>query len=362
MIRIGIIGCGGIANGRHITELSMIKECKITALCDTNTDALKKTAARLNLDAPHCFTDYKALVDCADVDAVEICTPNYLHVPMAEYAVTKGKPINVEKPLALKTEDTQHLEELLTINQVPNMMCFSYRFFPAVRYAKSILDKGLLGQVVSVNVEYLKSSAFWEGRRLDWRFIRKYAGTGVLGDLGVHLIDMAQLLVGDIRRVSAVSGIVVKQRQRLDCDELADVETDDYCNFIADITDQRTGEIVPATFVISRCALGHANTIKYNIFGTDGVLSFNLNNPEVLDVCIGEVDKACDGLHTVRVPAKYKITQEQMFIDLIGGKKCEHLPSIADGVKCQRVLDAILESATSRTCVEISPCNTSELK
>lgn len=355
MIRIGIIGCGGIANGRHITELLNIKECKITALCDINPGALEKTAARLQLDPSHCFIDYRELIDCEDVDAVEICTPNYLHVPMAEYAAEKKKPVHVEKPLALCANETKHLKELLEQNQIPNMMSFSYRFFPAVRYAKSILDKGLIGQVVSVHVEYLKSSAFWEGRRLDWRFVKKYAGTGVLGDLGVHLIDMAQLLIGDFRQVSAMTGIVVKQRMKLDCDELADVETDDYCNFIADIQDQRTGETVAASFAITRCALGHANTIKYDIFGTEGVISFNLNNPEELGVCIGEVDKACDGLHTVKVPSKYKITQEQMFIDLLLGKSCQYLPTIADGIKCQRVLDAILESADTRTFVKLQP-------
>lgn len=299
MVRIGIIGCGGIANGRHITELLSIPDCRITALCDIDGTALEKTADRIGIDIEHCFKNYKELVDCNEVDAVEICTPNYLHIPMAEYAALKNKPINVEKPLSLCADDAVHLNEMLMEKNLKNMISFSYRFFPAVRYAKYIINKGMLGKIVGVNVEYLKSSAFYEGRRLDWRFVKKYAGTGVLGDLAVHLIDMAQLLVGDFKRVSAMTGIIVKQRLKLDCDELADVETDDYCNFIAQLEDRRNGESVPASFAVTRCALGHANTIKYDIFGTEGVLSFDLNNPDVLGVCIGKTDKECSIIHTV---------------------------------------------------------------
>lgn len=344
MVRVGIIGVGGISR-KHIYELLEIKECKITAICDIDPAALKNTAEMLGIDEAHCFADYRELVDCSEVDAVEICTPNYLHVQMAEYAVMQGKPVNVEKPLALKTEDTGNLDKMIRERNHPNMMCFSYRFMPGVRYAKHILDRGLIGKIISINVEYLKSTGLQEGRRLEWRFIKEYAGTGVLGDLGVHLIDMMRLLVGDVKSVSAMAGIVVKKRLKLDSDELGDVETDDYCNFIAEVEDRTCGESIPASFAITRCAVGHANTIKFDIFGTDGTISFDLNNPSILKVCIGEVDKNGNGLHTVTVPDKFKIKQEQMFIDMVNGKNCEFLPTIEDGIECQKILDAILESS-----------------
>ncbi len=344
MVRVGIIGVGGISR-KHISELLEIKECKITAICDIDPVALKKTAERIGIDEAHCFTDYRELVDCPEVDAVEICTPNYLHVQMAEYAVMQGKPVNVEKPLALKVEDAVSLDKMIRERNHPNMMCFSYRFMPGVRYAKHILDRGLIGKIISINVEYLKSTGLQEGRRLEWRFVKKYAGTGVLGDLGVHLIDMMRLLIGDVKSVSAMAGIVVKKRPKLDSDELGDVETDDYCNFIAEVEDRKSGESVPASFAITRCAIGHANTIKFDIFGTDGTVSFDLNNSSILKVCIGEVDKNGNGLHTVSVPDKFKINQEQMFIDMVNGKECEFLPTIEDGIECQKILDALLESS-----------------
>lgn len=353
MKRIGIIGVGSIANNAHIPQLMEIKECKITAICDIDKVALERTGMRLGIDKEYHFTDYKKLIDCGEVDAVEICTPTYLHMEIALYAAKKGKAINVEKPLGISLEECEKLRVMLEKNNVVNMTTFSYRFMPAVRYAKWILDKKMIGDIVSLNVEYSKSSAFMPNRRLEWRFVKEYSGTGVLSDLGVHLIDMAQLLVGEFKTVSAMMGIVVKQRKKLDCDELADVETDDYCNFIANIKSRHTGKDVAATFSISRCAIGHQNTIRYDIFGTEGVISFNLNNPKELSVCIGEIDKKSEAIHIVEVPKEFYAGQEKAFIDALNGKKCDYFPTIEDGINCQKVLDAVLKSAEKRKFVDV---------
>jgi len=347
-VRIGIIGVGGIAKSVHIPEIQKSKGGKITAICDIDEQALYDVGEQLGIDENYRFKDYRDLIACDVVDAVEICTPNYLHVPMALDAIHAGKPVNVEKPLSINYLEAKKLEDALAVKSIPNMMCFSYRFKPAVRYAKWILEKGLIGKVLSVNVEYLKSSAFWEGRKLDWRFIKKYAGTGVLGDLGVHLIDMTRFLIGDVESVCATTGIVVKERQRIDSNEMGKVETDDYCNFLANI---RGG--VAGTFVITRCAIGHNNTIKYDIFGTEGVISFDLNNPEILGVCIGEVDVKSFGMHNVKVPAEFYVTQEQTFIDLVNGKECKYLPTVKDGIECQKILDALLQSSEENRWVAL---------
>lgn len=347
MVRVGIIGVGNISN-THITQLLKVSECKITAICDIDPNQLKKVGDRLGLDDAHRFSDYKELINCADVDAVEVCTPNYLHVPMAIDVVKAGKPVEVEKPLACNLEQTRALEAALKQNPVPNMMCFSYRFRPATRYAKWIIDQGMIGDIVSVDVAYLKSSAFMADRRLEWRFVKEYAGTGVLGDLGVHLIDMTRYLVGDLKSVCGDTEIVIKERKKLDSDEIGKVETDDYCAFMA-----KVGDNVHANFTITRCALGNANTIKYDIYGTEGVISFNLNNPDVLNVCVGEIDKECNGIHTVKVPARFARGQEQTFIDVASGKTLTDVPVVADGVDCQRILDAILLSTEQKRWIDV---------
>ncbi|MBQ5747150.1 MAG: Gfo/Idh/MocA family oxidoreductase [Clostridia bacterium] len=352
MKRIGIIGVGGIANNVHIKELLDVPECRITAICDINPTAIEKAKERLG--DVLSFTDYKELIDSGEIDAVEICTPNHLHVEIAEYAVRKGIPVNVEKPLGLSVESCERLGKVIAETGVHNMMCFSYRFKPAVRWAKDMIDKGLIGDIVTVNVEYSKSSAFWQGRRLDWRFVKKYAGTGVLGDLGVHLIDMAQLLVGDFKSVSATTGIVVKERQLLDSEEWGKVETDDYCNFIAKLSDRRNGKPVSATFAITRCALGHANTIRYDVYGTEGCISFNLNDPGVLTFCTDKKDGFSATLETVPVPEEYNITQEKAFIDSLDGKFCDYFPTVNDGIKCQKILDSVEKSAEEKVIVAIN--------
>ena len=350
--RIGIIGLGGIACGKHIPQLQQSTGGYITAICDIDPKKLQEVGDRLGIASHLRFTDYHQLIDCPEVDAVEICTPNHLHVPMAVAAVEAGKPYNLEKPLSTDYRTAQELSKALQAHPIDNMMCFSYRFMPAVRYAKQLLSQGKLGDVVSVDVAYLKSSAFWEGRRLDWRFVKEYAGTGVLGDLGVHLIDMAEFLVGSIQEVSATTAIVVKKRQRLDSDEWADVDTDDYCSFLANISGG-----VKAVFSITRCALGHANTIKYDIFCTNGTLSFDLTRPELLMLHIGREDPNHQRLETVTVPPEFHTTQEQTFLDLLNGKPCPYLPTTEDGLRCQQILDAIERSDREKRWIRITECN-----
>ena len=346
--KIGIIGVGGIANSVHIPGIEKCSGAEIYAICDINKDTLKSVGDRLGIPENLRFCDYRELIGCPKVDAVEICTPNYLHVEMALAAAAAKKPFNVEKPLSISMDTAIALEEKMKSDFVPNMMCFSYRFKPAVRYAKWILERGMIGDIVNVNVEYLKSSAFWEGRRLDWRFVKEYAGTGVLGDLGVHLIDMAEFLLGNIKEVSATTEIFVKNRKKLDSEEIGEVTTDDYCSFLANFENNIKG-----TFLITRCALGHANTIKYDIYGTKGVISFDLDHPEVLGVCVGEVDRMSEALHTVNVPHRFYVEQEQTFADMINGKECEYLPTLKDGFRSQRILDALLLSDSERKWISI---------
>jgi len=348
MIKIGIIGLGGIAQGVHIRELKECNDAKITAICDIEQDKLKSVGDELGIDEAYRFTNYMDLILCNEVDAVEICTPNYLHIQMAVDAVKAGKAVEIEKPLALDCAQASPLIEALNENPVKNMMCMSYRFFPAVRFAKWIMNKKLIGDIVSLDVQYLKSSGFWEGRRLDWRFVKKCAGSGVLGDLGVHLLDLATFLAGDIKKVCAQTKIIVKERMRMDSEEFSPVETEDYCSFIGET---ESGAL--ANFVISRCAIGNNNTIKFDVYATNGVLSFNLNNPDEIDVCIGEVDVKSNGLHTVKVPNEFYIKQERAFVDLLNNKPCEYLPEVTDGVKLQKALDAILLSAQKQKWINL---------
>lgn len=347
-VRVGIIGTGGIANGKHIKELLECADAKIVALCDIDPVALKRSAEKAGVPEDKCYTDYRDLIADPDVDAVEICTPNYLHAPMAKDVLAAGKFLNLEKPVTMNYQQALEVVEAEQQSDAFGMVCFSYRFMPAVRYAKYLVEQNKLGNIVGLNVAYLKNSAFWEGRRLEWRFDKEKAATGVLGDLGSHLIDLAQMLAGNIVELCATTQVVVKERVTLDGTGVGAVNTDDSCSFVARFACGAEG-----CFHITRCAIGHQNTIRYDVYGDKGALSFDLNNPTVLTVCFGEGDPKNFKPETVAVPEEFYLGQEQAFIDAIKGKRDPLFPTLSDGAQGQRVLDAMLESAEQRCWVSL---------
>jgi len=341
-IRVGVIGCGGIANGRHLPELKASAGGEIYALCDTDINALNKAGEKYNVPSERRFENYLDLIKCPEVDAVDICTPNYLHCTMAHVAISEGKPFCIEKPVGMDCDEVYRLKESADKAGIKSMVCFSYRFMPSVRYAKWLIEQGTLGKVNAVYAQYLKSSAFIEGRRLDWRFEKRYARYGVSGDLAVHLADLASFLTGDFKRICADTGIVVKERKRLDSEEYAPVETDDYCNFLAAMEGNAS-----ATFSITRCAPGNDNCVRAEVYGDKGGIRFNLNENDRLEVCI-------DGkMKLTMVPKEFFTTQMQEFINVINNKPDKYVPTLEDGCKCQKVLDGIIESVEKGTWVSI---------
>lgn len=348
MVRIGIIGLGRIS-ASHIDGIKKAGGAEITAICDIDSEKLQTIGDTLCIPESHRFTDYHDLICCPEVDAVEICTPNYLHVPMAIDAAKAGKHVQVEKPIGISSTDG--IDQLLAAveeNGVVNMMDFSYRFRAAVRYAKHLLEQGKLGKLLNVNIEYLQSGVFIPGRRLEWRFVKEYAGSGTLADLGVHLIDMTRFLIGDFQSVCAMQSTVVKERMKLDSDEYAPVLVDDITSFVAKLE----GDVI-ANFLVTKCAIGEANTIKYELYGTDGILKFNLNNPTELTLCIGEIDKETNCIHTVRVPDSFVLEEQACFIRSIKGEDLPYFPDLKEGVAAQKVVDAVLRSAQTASLVNL---------
>ena len=348
MVKIGIIGLGRISS-RHITGIQESGKAVITAICDIDEEKLKTVGDTLGIPEEYRFTDYNDLINCDEVEAVEICTPNYLHVPMATAVAKAKKSVEVEKPLGISaTDGIDELMKAIDENGVVNMMNFSYRFMNAVRYAKHLIEDGKLGTLLNVNIEYLQSGVFIPGRRLEWRFVKEFAGSGTLADLGVHLIDMTRFLIGDFKSVCAMQKTVVKERMKLDSDEYAPVKVDDITSFVAKLEND-----VIANFLVTKCAIGESNTIKYELFGTEGVLKFNLNNPTEIQLCIGEVDRETGSLHTVTVPAAYSLSEEDCFIRTVLGEKLPYFPDINEGFKAQQVVDAVLESAQTGKLINI---------
>ena len=135
---------------------------------------------------------------------------------------------------------------------------------------------------------------------------------------------------------------------RLDSDQIAPVETDDYCSFICNMENN-----VKGNFVISRCAIGKGNSIKFDLYGTKGVICFDMNNPNVLGIYSKISDISNERLETIDVPQKFHTTQEAEFVKMLCGEKCDIFPTIDDGLRSQKILDAILESSEKHCWVNI---------
>jgi predicted dehydrogenase len=134
---------------------------------------------------------------------------------------------------------------------------------------------------------------------------------------------------------------VIKERIKLDGSGYAPVTVDDITSFIAKLK----GDII-TNFLVTKCAIGERNTIKYEIYGTDGAIKFNLNEPDVIEMCLSPEIKEAGVLETVKVPDQFSLDEEMCFIDSVNGIMHDYYPTVKDGAKAQIVVDAVLESAT----------------
>jgi len=265
---------------------------------------------------------------------------------MAMDAVKAGKPYCVEKPLGISYDETVELLKATEANNIKSMICFSYRFMPAVRYARHLVETGMVGNIINVYAQYLKSSAYMPGRRLDWRFVSEIARYGVSGDLGVHMLDLASFLAGDVTGLYAQIGTAVKERKKLDSEEYAPVTTDDWCHFLAKFEGGAA-----STFSITRAAYGSRNHIMVDVYGDKGAVCFDLTDNTKLKIHrpgTGEND-----MEIVDVPKEFFTGQQKSFIELLNDVPDPYRPSIADGVKMQKILDTIMESAEKNTWIDI---------
>lgn len=346
-IRMGVIGTGNIA-GLHIGGILSNTSAELTALCDVNEKALKAAAKLHNIPKTYCFNDYIELLNCSDIDAVSICTPNSSHYEIARQAIISKKPFALEKPIALNYIEAKKLQELTEKADIPNMVCFSYRFTAAIRYARWLVQNNYLGKIHHINTQYVNSASLASKQRpLDWRFSKEISGSGALGDLGSHMIDITRFIIGEFKSVCGHSGTFVKKRKLQDSEEYGNVNVDDYCNFMAEVDDG-----VPATFGVSRFAFGRFDFQRVEIFGEKGGLIYTSYRREtdndVLEVCIGKVDGDATTYHKISVPQSFEADQMGSFFDIVNGKDDGLAATVSDGCITQKIIDSVIESSENR--------------
>ncbi|MGW7202621.1 Gfo/Idh/MocA family protein [Streptomyces sp. NPDC054837] len=317
-------------------------------------------------------TDWRALIARDDVQLVDICTPGDSHAEIAIAALEAGKHVLCEKPLANSVAEAEAMAAAAEAARARGqlaMVGFNYRRVPALTFARRLIAEGRLGTLRHVRVSYLQDWLVDPDFPLTWRLQREHAGSGALGDLGAHIVDLAQYLVGEpLIGVSAQMATFVKERPRLDGAssglsasggaQRAPVTVDDAAVFTG-----RLASGALATFEASRMASGRKNALRLEINGEYGSLAFDLERLNELSFHDHREPAATAGFRRIVVteaehpylegwwPPGHALGYEHTFVhqarDLVEAiaSGTDPVPSFADGLQVQRVLAAVEESA-----------------
>lgn len=353
LLRIGIIGAGGAAMGIHFPGFRLCPGVEIAAVCDPDPNAAAKTGVA------SVTTSYRELLAREDIQAVVNSTPNYMHHEIAIEAIAHGKHILCEKPLSLDPARAGEMLRAAEAAGVVHMTAFTYRYTPALQYMIHLVSSGQLGAIRTVRGAYQMAMS---GHLLGWRSTKAQAGSGVLADIGSHLIHMVELVAGPIASLSAAD-------RRFRDDPASDV--DDWSAFLASFSSGATG-IFEASRVCAGRGAGITENLFIEVYGTEGTAVFSLQDPWGLMVSLGDAAKdAARLLDHVDVPEQflkipgsprdvhahdprwgYRYDQAWQFVESVRMGKTRS-PSFADGVRCQSVLDAVLASVDSRQWVNV---------
>ena len=354
VIRIGSVGLGGIWTGVHEPGIRRSPDLELVAICDIDEEKLKAAGEKYGIDEAHRFVDYHDLINCPDVDAVDICTSNDAHFEIGMAAVEAGKPYDIEKPITMTAEEADILANATKEKGIKNMVCFSYRFKAAARYAKDLIAQGKIGKVYHVDMQYFQA---WGLPRVDcplaWRFIKNRTGSGALGDLGCHALDLVRFVLGkEYTNIVGHTGTYVKERKLEKGEGVGQVDVDDFCNYMADMEDG-----VSASFQITRFGFGRGNYQRMEIYGSEGAIVYSLDATPGLEaeieVCSGDINADAHVFSKLPIPQQYYSDQMQSFADILNGVGDGMPATIFDGQANQHVVDTILESAEAGKWMEI---------
>jgi predicted dehydrogenase len=347
-------------------------------ICGADPAGTKEAAEKFGWE--EASTDWKAIVKRDDIDIVDVSTPGYLHPAMAIEAAKAGKHVICEKPLAPSLKDAKAMLAAAEKAGVHHMCGFTYRFNPAIATIKNLIKKGDLGEIFHIRACYLQDWIVDPEFPLNWRLQKKIAGSGALGDIGAHIIDMAQNLIGEISEVSATMQTFIKRRaieegsatiankkKSSGKKKMGTVDVDDAAILLARFKNCNT----LGTFEATRFASGRRNFHGIEIYGSKGSVIWNQEDMHKFQYYnISDPDNL-QGFRTIHAtdpahpyaenwwPSAHNIGYEHLFthevyefITQLKRKKVTY-PTFADGVQCQKVLDAVEKSTKSKKWVSV---------
>jgi predicted dehydrogenase len=347
----------------------------LRALCGRDQARVTEAADLMGWESTE--TDWTRLVSRPDIDLVDICTPGHLHAEIAIAALEAGKHVLCEKTLANTVAEAQTMAaaaERAAAQGVRSMVGFTYRRVPAIVLARRLVEQGRIGQVRHVRAQYLQDWLADPEAPMTWRLHKDKAGSGALGDIGAHIVDLTQYITGD--RLASVSGLLetfVRERplagsgssglHRGDDGDgsgrtTGEVTVDDTAAFLGRFDGGAVG-----VFEATRFATGRKNAIRIEVNGSKGSLAFDFEDMNVLQLFDAEEPAETAGFRRILVtepehpytgswwPAGHGLGYEHGFthqvVDLVTAiaQEQQPLPSFADGLQVQCVLAAVERSA-----------------
>jgi len=379
-IGVAVIGAGmaGRAHANGYRNASTVFDPdvpppRLVAIADVHEPFAVDTAKRYGFE--RAVTGWEAVVDAPDVDAVSVVVANHLHREVVEALLAAGKHVLCEKPLAPSVKDAEAMVDAAAATDRVAAVGFTFRRSPAIGAIRQQVREGGLGPVRHINAHYWCDYGFDPQAPMSWRY-RGGPGSGVLADIGSHLVDLGEYFCGETRSVrGAQLRTVVPDRPRPLgvavghaggvplSDERDPVENEDVCTFTTTYGGGAVG-----TFSLSRVAYGHANSLRFDLFCENGTASFDLTRPAEFSIVDGSAAKEVNGVRRVHIgPAHpyiarglpmdfptvghgqndFFVYQARAFLDQIAGvQRLEPCPDLAHGLHNLRVLESIAAAGT----------------
>ena len=340
---------------------------RLVGIAGRDEQAVAEAAKRYGYDG--YYTDWRAMLDNDDIQLFDNGGPNDTHADPCILAAERGKHILCEKPLARTADESQMMLEAVQKAGVKNMVAFNYRFVPAIRQIRKLVDSGLLGQIYHFRAVYLQEWVMAHyNLPMIWRLQKSLAGSGALGDLGAHIIDLGRYLVGEVKSVSGMTRTFIEERPWGD-GTMGKVDVDDAFTALLEFDNGAIG-----TVEASRFAAGRKNGQRIEINAEKASIVFNLERLNELEIFwVGDEPTEAQGFRNVLVsepshpwwenwwPQGHIIGWEHTFVHEIthlldcivnDGDVAPIGADFVDGYRNSVICDAILESAASKRQVD----------
>ena len=291
MIKSAVVGVGFIGE-EHIEAIRRTNLGWVEAIVGRD---LEKTKAKAEVfQIPHYYNDIQPVLENPEIQVVHIFTPNALHYPMVKKALEAGKPGVCEKPLTMTEDEARELTELAEQKNLVNAIHFNIRYYPLVRQAKVMIEKGEIGRIYSVTGSYLQD---WLVKDTDYSWRLESAQSGVtraVGDIGTHWMDLVEYVTGiQITEVNADMGTFLKKRKKPKKSietwsgkilknedyDVVDIDTEDYASVLLHFNGGQRG-----VFTVNQMACGHKNRVTFEINGSLGSVIWNSEAPNQLTI------------------------------------------------------------------------------